>query len=123
MYVLHIVPEAQEMIHNVFRTTVDANAWDRRMGHCHPRALNQLAERLTIGVKFNSNIEADECEVCADSKSRKSAHPPSDRPHSSAGLALVHVDLCGKHSVTSYGGCEYHAMPRMTVAYEMGAYH
>ena len=82
MYIVHIVPDAQEITLNIFHTTVDADAWHRRMGHCHPRALKQLAEKLTTGVKFNRNIEAGDCEVCAISKRRKCAHPPSDRPRS-----------------------------------------
>ena len=89
---------------------MDADAWHRRLGHCHPRALKQLAEKPTPGVKFNRNIEAGDCEVCAISKSRKSAHPPSDRPQSNTRLALVYVDLWGKHPVESNGGCQSLAM-------------
>ena len=105
MYIVHIVPDAQEITQNIFHTTVDADAWHRRMGHCPLRALKQLAEKPTTGVKFNRNIEAGDCEVCALSKSRKSAHSPSDRPRSNTRLALVHVDLWGKHPVEKYGGC------------------
>ena len=61
-------------------------------------------------MKFNRNIEAGDCEVCAISKSRKSAHPPSDRPRSITRLALVHVDLWVKHPAESYGGCQSLAM-------------
>ena len=61
-------------------------------------------------MKFNRNIEAGDSEVCAISKSRKSAHPPSDRPRSKTRLALVQVDLWGKHPVESYGGCQSLAM-------------
>ena len=46
MYVVHIVPDVQEIAQN-------ADAWHRRMGHCHPRALKQLAEKPTTGVRFN----------------------------------------------------------------------
>ena len=42
--------------------------------------------------------------------SRKSAHPQSDRPRSNKRLALVHVDLWGKHPVESFGGCQSLAM-------------
>ena len=110
MYVIHIVPHAQEMQQAVFPTTVDADIWHRRMGHCHPRALKQLVEKPTTGVKFSHNFEAGECEVCAVSKSKKSAHPPSYRPRSNTRLEVVHVDLWGKHPVVLYGGCQSIAM-------------
>ena len=110
MYVVHIVPDAQETTQNICHTTVDADAWHRRKGHCHPRALKQPAEKPTTGVKFNRNIDEGDCEVCAISKSRKSAHPPSDRPQSNTRLALVYVDLWGKHPVESNGGCQSLAM-------------
>ena len=123
-YVLHIVPDAQEMKQNVFRTTVGANEGHRRRGHCHPRALKQLAEKPTTGVKFNRNIEAGESEVCSVSKSGKSAHPPSDRPRSSTRLALVHVDLWGKHPVKSYGGCGQSLATFMDgISREVGGYY
>ena len=61
-------------------------------------------------MKFNRNIEAGDSEVCPISKSRKGAHPPSDRSRSNTRLALVHVDLWGKHPVDSYGGCQSLAM-------------
>ena len=110
VYVLHIVPDTQEMQQNIFHTTVDADIWHRRMGHCHSRALKQLAEKPTTGVKFSHNVEAGEREVCAVSKSKKSAHPPFYRPRSNTRLELVHVDLWGKHPVVSYGDCQPIAM-------------
>ena len=110
MYVVHIVPDAQEITQNIFHSTADADAWHRRTGHCHPRALKQLDEKPTTGVKFNQNIEAGDCEICAISESRKSAHRLPDRPRSNMRLALVHVDLWGKHPVESYGGCSSLAM-------------
>ena len=110
MYVLHIVPDAQQTQQNIFHTTVDADVSHRRIGHCHPRALKQLAEKPTTGVKFRRSIEESERKVCAVSKSKKSAHTPSDRPRSSARPELVHLDLWGKHPVVSYGGCQLIAM-------------
>ena len=80
------------------------------MGHCHRRALKQPAEKPTTGVKVNRNIEEGDGEVCAISIKGKSAHPPSDRPRSNTRLALVHLDLWGKHPVASYVGCQSLAM-------------
>ena len=103
VYVFHIVPDTQEMQKNIFDTTVDSDIWHRKMGHCHPRALKQLAEKPTTGVKFSHNVEAGEREVCAVSKSKKSAHPPSYRPRSN-------TRLWGKRPVVLYGDCQPIAM-------------
>ena len=62
MYVVNIIldgvnldePQTQQ---EIFRTKVDADIWHRSMGHCNPRALQQLADKETTGVKFNRNIE------------------------------------------------------------------
>ena len=77
---------------------------------CIHAGVRKLAQKPITGVKFNRNIEAGDCEVRAISKSRKSAHPPSDRPRSITRLALVHVDLWVKHPAESYGGCQSLAM-------------
>ena len=86
MYVHHIVSGAPEMKRIVFRTTVDAGAWHRRMGHSHPRALKQVAEKPTAEVKFKRIFEGGECEVSVVSKCRKSAHTTSDPPAPAHGM-------------------------------------
>ena len=78
--------------------------WHRRMGHCNPRALQQLADKETTGVKSNRNTESGDCEVCSTSNSTKINHPPSDRPRAQTRLEIVHVDLWGKHPIKSYEG-------------------
>ena len=59
---------------------------------------------------LNRNIEAGDGEVCAVSKSTKSPHPPSDCPRFNTRLALVRVDLWGKHLLESYGRSQSLAM-------------
>ena len=82
MYVVHIIADAQEITPTIFHTTVDADAWHRRMGHYHPRALKQLAEKPTTGVKLNRNIEAGDGEVCAVLKARNMHTPRPIAPAS-----------------------------------------
>ena len=86
----------------IVRTKVDAQLWYRRMGHCNPCALQQLADRENSGVKFNRNIDSGDCEVCFAGNSKKSSHPPSDRPRAQTLLEIVHAEVWGKHSVESY---------------------
>ena len=94
-------PQTQQ---EIFRTKVDAHMWHRRMGHCNPRALQQLADKETIGVKFVRNIEPGDREVGSTSNSKKTSHPPSDRPRAQTRLEIVHVDLWRKHPIKSYRG-------------------
>ena len=105
MYVVNII-EVNLHIVDIYRTKVDAQRWHRRMGHCNPRALQQLADKDQSGVRFNRNIDYGDCEVCAVNRSKKSSHPPSDRPRAQTRLEIVHADVWGKHSVESYSGCQ-----------------
>ncbi|CAB1106814.1 unnamed protein product [Ectocarpus sp. CCAP 1310/34] len=89
---------------DVYHTKVDAHLWHRRMGHCNPRALQQLADKGSTGISFHRNIESGDCSECAVGDSKKSSHPLSDRPRSETRLEIVSADVWGKHSVNSYGG-------------------
>lgn len=91
---------------DVYRTKVDADLWHRRMGHCNSRALQQLANKETTGVKFDRNIEPGDCGVCAVGDSKKSSHPPSNRPRADTRLAILSADVWGPHPIKSYGGCQ-----------------
>lgn len=96
-------PEAKQQI---FRTKIDAHLWHRRMCRCNARALKQLLDKVSSGVKFDRNIDSGDRDVCSIAKSKKISHPPTDRPRSLTRLEVVHVDLWGKHPVVSQGGCQ-----------------
>ena len=94
MYVMNvIVDDPNPHAVDVYRTKVDAHLWHRRMGHCNPRALQQLADKDTTGIRFSHNIQLDDCSVCAVGDSKKSSHPPSDRPRSGTRLEIVSADV------------------------------
>ncbi|CAB1119293.1 unnamed protein product [Ectocarpus sp. CCAP 1310/34] len=58
MYVVNVIIDDVNLdAAEEYHTTVDADMWHRRRGHCHPRALQQLADKATTGVNFNRNIE------------------------------------------------------------------
>ena len=52
MYVVSIILDDVNLdgAAKIFRTKVDAHVWHRRMGHCNPRALQQLADNGNSGV-------------------------------------------------------------------------
>ena len=60
---------------DIYRTKVDAHMWHRRMGHCNPRALQQLVDEDQSGDGLNCNIDAGDCEVCSAGNSKKEQSP------------------------------------------------
>eukprot|EP00752_Nemacystus_decipiens_P002677 g2503.t1 len=107
MYVMKVIIDDLNMdAGQVYHTKVDAHLWHRRIGHCNPRALQQLADKDSTGVSFSRNIESGDCSVCAVGDSKKSSHPQSNRPRSETRLEIVSADVWGKHPVISYGGCQ-----------------
>ena len=108
MYVVNIILDGASLDGSaqVFSTKLDAHLWHRRMGHCNPRALQQLADKDHSGINFNRNIESGECVVCAAGNSRKTSHPAVNRARAQTRLELVHADTWGKHPVASYSGCQ-----------------
>ncbi|CAB1099484.1 unnamed protein product [Ectocarpus sp. CCAP 1310/34] len=107
MYVLNVIIDDVNLgAVEVNRTKVDAHLWHRRMGHCNSRALQQLADKDTTGIRFNRNIEPGDCGVCAVGDSKKGSHPPSNRPLSETRLEILNADTWGKHPIATYGGCQ-----------------
>lgn len=94
MYVVNIILDGAILDESaqVFSTKLDAHLWHRRIGHCNPRALQQLADKDHSGINFNRNIESGECVVCAAGNSRKTSHPAVNRARAQTRLELVHAD-------------------------------
>ncbi|CAB1121335.1 unnamed protein product [Ectocarpus sp. CCAP 1310/34] len=107
MYMMNVIVDDLNLHDvDVYHTKVDAHLWHRRMGHCNPRALQQLADKGSTGISFHRNIESGDCSVCVVGDSKKSSHPLSDRPSSETRLEIVSADVWGKPSVKSHGGCQ-----------------
>lgn len=107
MYVVNVIIDDVNLdAAEVCRTKVDADMWHRRMGHCHPRALQQLADKAATGVEFNRNIEPGDCGVCAVGDSKKGSHPPSNRTRAATRFEILSADVWGPHPLKSYGGCQ-----------------
>lgn len=51
MYVVNVIIDDVNLdAVDVYRTKVTAHLWHRRIGHCNPRALQQLADKASTGV-------------------------------------------------------------------------
>ena len=76
MYVVNIIIDDVNLdTVDIYRTKVDAHMWHRRMGHCNPRELQQLADKEQSGVRYNRNIDFGDCEVCSAGNSKKEQSP------------------------------------------------
>ena len=109
LFTLPLMLETQEG-RACYTSVASADLWHRRLGHCNSRALLQLAKNESTGVQFSENIKPGDCHICSVGKSKKRPHPPLVRPRAETRLAVAHADLWGKHSVPSYGGCQYVTM-------------
>ena len=109
LFILPLMLETQEG-RACYTSVASADLWHRRLGHCNSRALLQLAKNESTGVQFSENIKPGDCHICSVGKSKKRPHPPLVRPRAETRLAVAHADLWGKHSVPSYGGCQYVTM-------------
>ena len=109
MYVVSIILDDVNLDGSakIFRTKVDARMWHvaSEDGPLQS-ARSPTAGKDNSGVKFNRIIESGDCEVCSIANSKKSSHPPSDRPRAQTRLEIVHADVWGKHPVESYSGCQ-----------------
>lgn len=107
MYVVDIIIDDMDLdVAEIYRTKIDAHMWHRRISHCNPRALQQLAGEDTTGVKFNRNIESRDYGVCTVGDSKKSSHRPTNRPRAGTRLEIVSTDVWGPHPVKSCRGCQ-----------------
>ncbi|CAB1109880.1 unnamed protein product [Ectocarpus sp. CCAP 1310/34] len=67
------------------------------MGHCHPRALKQLVDKATTGVKFNRNIELlGDCGVRAVGDMKKAIYLKNRTPTEVLGGTVPHEVWQGK---------------------------
>lgn len=79
--------------------------WHKRLGHLCRIGMNQLKNH-EVGVEFKV-VDKNNCIACVEGKQarkpfKKVAFNRADSP-----LGLIHIDLCGPMSVTSFQGNKY----------------
>jgi transposase InsO family protein len=85
----------------------EAWRWHARFGHLTFRALRELRSKCMVeGLPQIKQIE-QVCDGCALGKQHRAAFPRVSNYRASAGLELVHGDLCGQISPPTPGGKEY----------------
>lgn len=75
------------------------------MGHPNRNYLCKL-EDMAVGLKFNKSDVPDFCEICVESKHTRK--PFQSRSfHKRCPLEIVHSDVCGPITPTSWNGKRY----------------
>ena len=103
-YVVNMILDDVNGSAKIFRTEGRRTHVASGDGPLQPRALQQLPDKDNSGVKFYLNIESGDCEVCSIANSKKSSHPPSDRPRAQTRLEIVIAGVWEKNPVELYSG-------------------
>ena len=87
---------------------VDIDIWHRRMGHLGEDNIRKLA-KMADGMKIKVGTSVGVCEACMEGKqTRQLSHKPAMRVKEP--LELVHSDLCGPITPTTFGGTKYYIL-------------
>ncbi|CAI6343265.1 unnamed protein product [Macrosiphum euphorbiae] len=90
---------------NCIDTQIDESLWHKRMGHPNKSYLWMLRDMVT-GLNLNKNDIPDFCQTCVESKhSRKPFQSRSFQTRRP--LEIVHSDVCGPISPTTWNGKKY----------------
>jgi transposase InsO family protein len=87
-------------------TKIDEEAWlwHARYGHLNFRSLRELgAKEMVDGIPLIRRME-QVCDGCALGKQHRTPFPQASTCHATAGLKLVHGDLCGHITPPTPGG-------------------
>jgi len=103
---------------------LDIGIWHRRMGHLGEDNVKKLAN-MVDGMKIKVGMTVGVCEACMQGKqTRQPSHKSATRAKEA--LELVHSDLCGPITPTTFGGAKYYILfiddyTRMTRIYPLKA--
>ena len=113
---------AQVTNETVRNRDIDIDIWHRRMGHLGEDNIRKLA-KMADGMGITVGTSVGVCEACV--KGKQTRHP-SQKPAARAKepLELVHSDLCGPITPTTFGGTKYYVLfiddcTRMTHIYPL----
>src|SRR5213075_1162426 len=80
---------------------LDMEIWHRRMGHLNEDYVRKL-RTMADGIGIKARTTVGDCDACMEGKqNRQPSHKPATRAKEA--LELIHSDLCGPISPTTYG--------------------
>lgn len=91
----------------LMKPSEEAWVWHGRFGHLNFRALRDLGRKeMVTGLPLVDHVE-QVCDGCTLGKQHRGPFPQSSSYRATAGLELVHADLCGQITPETPGGCSY----------------
>lgn len=80
--------------------------WHRRLGHLNKRSMDLLRKGMANGINYTDS-DYSPCVACIEGKQARLPFPKKSYSRASEKLGLIHSDLCGPMSVSSFSGAKY----------------
>ncbi|CAG9104628.1 unnamed protein product [Plutella xylostella] len=80
--------------------------WHRRLGHLNRRSMDLLKNGMANGINYTGGKHSP-CVACIEGKQSRLPFPEQSYNRATDKLGLIHSDLCGPMSVSSYSGARY----------------
>lgn len=86
---------------------VSPELWHKRLGHLSYKGMCALRDKLADGVHFSNVGNLKDCESCIKGKQAMLSFPKGKAKRAHRCLELIHSDVCGPMSESSWGGHRY----------------
>lgn len=82
--------------------------WHRRLGHLSLQGMCALRDGLAVGIDFQCDSgHLQDCIPCIEGKQTVKSFPKGQAKRAEQLLELIHSDVCGPMSQSSWGGARY----------------
>ncbi|KAG6457289.1 hypothetical protein O3G_MSEX010208 [Manduca sexta] len=103
-----IQPSGRERpeIANLCKAKSSQQLWHRRLGHLNKRSMDLLQRGMASGINYTRS-QYTPCVACIEGKQSRLPFPKQSYNRATEKLGLIHSDLCGPMSVSSFSGAKY----------------
>lgn len=87
-------------------TSTPQELWHRRLGHLNKRSMQLLKKGMASGINY-TDTNYTPCIPCIEGKQSRLPFPKRSYTRATQKLGLIHSDLCGPMSISSFSGAKY----------------
>lgn len=80
--------------------------WHRRLCHLNRRSMDLLKQGMANGINYTDTVRST-CVACCEGKQSRIPFPKRSYNRATEKLGLIHSDLCGPMSISSFSGAKY----------------
>ena len=108
LYILKVVPTCIEHM-NIAKENTDMGLWHNRFGHLGYDNVSKLIKgKMVEGMNCDVQVKPKTvCEPCIMGKQHRIPYPKGVSTCATEAFEVVHSDVCGPMSVSSFGGSQY----------------